>query len=258
MTQIFLFNQNHQIMKPFIKPTLTIFLFFFFSNGYTQFWKTKRVVGNGNLTTETITTSDYDQLKSVGFMDVELVRGTEGKIVVETDENIHELVKINVKNNTLILDTNNVNLKTKKGIHIKVPFEELSSITLVGSGDIYSTHPLETSKFETTLIGSGDIDLKVNSSEINANITGSGDMALTGSTDILHVNIKGSGDFKGEDLQSNRTNVSCMGSGDAVVVAENNLIAKVHGSGDIKYKGEPNQKEIRVFGSGDITNASKQ
>jgi hypothetical protein len=155
-------------MKPSIKPTLTIFLFFFFSNGYTQFWKTKRVVGNGNLTTETTTTSDYDQLKSVGFMDVELFRGTEGKIVV--------------KNNTLILDTNNVNLKTKKGIHIKVPFEELSSITLVGSGDIYSTHPLETSKFETTLIGSGDI----------------------------------------------------------------------------KYKGEPNQKEIRVFGSGNITNASKQ
>ena len=236
-----LFNQ---IMKPFIKPTLTIFLFFFFSNGYTQFWKTKRVVGNGNLTTETTTTSDYDQLKSVGFMDVELFRGTEGKIVV--------------KNNTLILDTNNVNLKTKKGIHIKVPFEELSSITLVGSGDIYSTHPLGTSKFETTLIGSGDIDLKVNSSEIKANITGSGDMALTGSTDILHVNIKGSEDFKGEDLQSNRTNVSCMGSGDAVVVAENNLIAKVHGSGDIKYKGEPNQKEIRVFGSSNITNASKQ
>jgi hypothetical protein len=155
-------------MKPSIKPTLTIFLFFFFSNGYTQFWKTKRVVGNGNLTTEITTTSDYDQLKSVGFMDVELFRGTEGKIVV--------------KNNTLILDTNNVNLKTKKGIHIKVPFEELSSITLVGSGDIYSTHPLETSKFETTLIGSGDI----------------------------------------------------------------------------KYKGEPNQKEIRVFGSGNITNASKQ
>lgn len=92
-----LFNQ---IMKPSIKPTLTIFLFFFFSNGYTQFWKTKRVVGNGNLTTETTTTSDYDQLKSVGFMDVELFRGTEGKIVV--------------KNNTLILDTNNVNLKTKK------------------------------------------------------------------------------------------------------------------------------------------------
>jgi len=236
-----LFNQ---IMKPSIKPTLTIFLFFFFSNGYTQFWKTKRVVGNGNLTTETTTTSDYDQLKSVGFMDVELFRGTEGKIVV--------------KNNTLILDTNNVNLKTKKGIHIKVPFEELSSITLVGSGDIYSTHPLGTSKFETTLIGSGDIDLKVNSSEIKANITGSGDMALTGSTDILHVNIKGSEDFKGEDLQSNRTNVSCMGSGDAVVVAENNLIAKVHGSGDIKYKGEPNQKEIRVFGSSNITNASKQ
>ena len=38
---------------------------------------------------------------------------------------------------------------------------------------------------------------------------------------------------------------------DAVVVANTNLNAKVHGSGDIEYKGAPSQKDIRIFGSGD-------
>jgi ribosome recycling factor len=36
---------------------------------------------------------------------------------------------------------------------------------------------------------------------------------------------------------------------DAVVVANINLNAKVHGSGDIEYKGTPSQKDIRIFGS---------
>lgn len=39
---------------------------------------------------------------------------------------------------------------------------------------------------------------------------------------------------------------------DAVVVANTNLNAKVHGSGDIEYKGAPSQKDIRIFGSGDV------
>ena len=36
---------------------------------------------------------------------------------------------------------------------------------------------------------------------------------------------------------------------DAVVVANTNLNAKVHGSGDIEYKGMPTQKDVRIFGS---------
>jgi len=39
---------------------------------------------------------------------------------------------------------------------------------------------------------------------------------------------------------------------DAVVVANINLNAKVHGSGDIEYKGTPSQKDIRIFGSWDV------
>jgi hypothetical protein len=94
--------------------------------------------------------------------------------------------------------------------------------------------------------------LTIHTSKVKAKVTGSGDMTLSGSTDELQIHVTGSGDFDGESLMSNRTDVSCTGSGDAVVVANTNLNAKVHGSGDIEYKGTPSQKDIRIFGSGDV------
>ena len=240
-------------MKSFIKSLLITLSFFLVSVVHAQFWKHKKVVGNGTLTAETITTPTYDHLKVVGFMDVKLVKGKEGEIVVKADENLQEWIGIKVKNNTLVLDIkDNASIRTKKGIHITVPFEDLSAVNLVGSGDIYTKDTVEASVFETELIGSGDIDLAINASKGKAKVTGSGDMRLSGTTDELYANVTGSGDFNGENLESNRTDVSCTGSGDAVVIANSDLNTKIHGSGNIEYQGSPSQKDIRIFGSGDV------
>jgi hypothetical protein len=37
-----------------------------------------------------------------------------------------------------------------------------------------------------------------------------------------------------------------------VVIANSSLHAKVFGSGDVEYKGAPNEKDVRIFGSGDV------
>ena len=186
-------------------------------------------------------------------LDVKLIQGNEGEITVKTDENLQEWIEVKVKKNTLVLDIkDNVNIRTKKGVHITVPFEEISGVSLVGSGDIHTEDTIKASAFETELVGSGDIDLTIHASIVKAKVTGSGDMTLSGSTDELQIHVTGSGDFDGESLTSNRTDVSCTGSGDAMVVAKTNLNAKVHGSGDIEYKGTPSQTDIRIFGSGDV------
>ena len=221
--------------------------------GHAQFWNYKKVTGNGNLTPKTIKTPAYDHIKSVGFMDVKLIQGNEEEIPVKTDKNLQEWIEVKVKKNTLVLDIkDNVNIRTKKGVHITVPFEEISGVSLVGSGDIHTEDTIKSFAFETELVGPGDIDLTIHPSKVKAKVTGSGDMTLSGSTDEFQIHVTGSGDFDGESLTSNRTDVSCTGSGDAMVVAKTNLNAKVHGSGDIEYKGTPSQTNIRIFGSGDV------
>ena len=238
-------------MKSIIKYTLAIAVTLVcFNTSYAQFTKVK---GNGNIITKTHTTSDYNEVKIQGFMDVKLESGAEGTITVTTDENIHEHLIIESKNGTLTIKVKNkVNIQTKKGVHIVVPFKDLNKVSLTGSGDVLSSSVIESDAFETELTGSGDMKLEVNATTIDAKLTGSGDLKLSGKTTELEVKVTGSGDFFGKGLNAQNTQVYVSGSGDAIVYASKSLKARVNGSGDINYHGNPEATDKKVMGSGDI------
>jgi hypothetical protein len=217
-------------------------------------WGSEKVVGNGNVVTKTVSTSDYSGIQAVGSMDVHLQRGTEGTITITTDENLQEYIIVEVKeNNMLVIRTKkNTNLKTKKGIHVTVPFQDISEISLVGSGNLDSKDTITASELEVSVTGSGDMALVVDTAALNAKVTGSGDMEISGKAADLEVKISGSGDYKGASLIADNTQVYVSGSGDAKVYAKNSIKARVNGSGDIQYAGNPERSDTKVSGSGSI------
>ncbi len=214
----------------------------------------RKIKGNGNITTKTLSTPEYDAVKVVGFMDVYLESGKEGTITVSTDDNLHEYIKIEVNQGELsIRIKKGVNLRTKKGIAITVPVENIEKVSLVGSGDVETRTVLQSSQFDVSLVGSGDIQLDINTTQTDVKIVGSGDIRLTGTTTNLEVKLSGSGDFNGFSLLSENTEAYVSGSGDVKVMAKQQLKARVNGSGDIVYKGNPTTISSKVVGSGDIT-----
>ena len=107
---------------------------------------------------------------------------------------------------------------------------------------------------DVSLAGSGDIVLDIETTAVEGSIAGSGDLTLKGNTDDLNAKVAGSGDFHGFTLQANNTTVSVAGSGDAEVVCNKSLKARVAGSGDIEYRGNPDMEDTKVSGSGTISN----
>ena len=213
-----------------------------------------KVVGNGKVTTKTITTENYDAIRLIGSPSVHLQKGQEGSIKVAAEDNLHAYFVVEVKGKTLIVRwKQGVSVQTKKEVHVWVPFESISKIYLEGSGDIDSKDDIIAEHLKVAATGSGDINLRVQSTKVSVRLVGSGDITLAGSTAKLQVNVRGSGDFKGYDLDAKDTKVSVMGSGDAKVVAKEKIRARVTGSGDIKYKGNPAKEKINVMGSGDIS-----
>lgn len=260
-------------MKNYLNSLILVFITLFsISTSTSQNWMGKKVKGNGNVTTQTKTTADYDIIKVVGSMDVELVSGNEGAITITTDENLHQHLDIESNAGILTIKTKkNSRISTKKGIHITVPFKDLSKVTLVGSGDVTSNAIIIAEKFTTSVTGSGDMELQVKATEINTTVTGSGDLILqidaskteaeiTGSGDLtiqgkthnLKVEVHGSADFNGKDLHAEVTEVFVSGSGDASATAHQSIKARVHGSGDINYSGNPKTSDTKTTGSGDI------
>ncbi|WP_299435822.1 head GIN domain-containing protein [uncultured Maribacter sp.] len=217
----------------------------------------KRIKGNGNVTRINRTTSDYDAIAVSGWFDVNIVDGNEGEITIKGEENLLEYIKTEVKNNKLVIKVEKgINLKPSSwndGIVITVPVKTINAVSLSGSGDIIGKTTINTTNFNTAMSGSGDITLDINSSTINASMSGSGDINLSGSTTNFDATISGSGDIKAFDLIADNVNATISGSADIKVTAKQKLKARVSGSGDINYKGNPVKIDTKVSGSGDIT-----
>nr|WP_315203196.1 head GIN domain-containing protein [uncultured Flavobacterium sp.] len=216
--------------------------------------QSNRIKGNGKIVTEKRSTAGYDEISVSGFFDVILVSGKEGKITIKGEENLLAYVKVEVKDNVLKIYTEkNINISTKEDIVLTVPFEKISAVSLSGSGDVKSKNTIVATNFKAKLSGSGDLTLDVKSTDFEANLSGSGDVVVTGNTDSFTSKTSGSGDVDAVNLIAKKANLTVSGSGDMKVNCSDSLYARVSGSGDIAYKGNPQSKDTKVSGSGDIS-----
>ncbi|TRX35810.1 DUF2807 domain-containing protein [Flavobacterium sp. ZT3R18] len=217
-------------------------------------WSNKRVKGNGKTITEKRTTAGYDEINVSGFFDVVLVSGKEGAITIQGEENLLPYVKVEVEGNVLKIHTEkNISISTNKGIVLTVPFEQISFVSLSGSGDLKSKSTIVGSSFKAKLSGSGDLTLDVKTTTFETNLSGSGDVVLTGNSDSFTSKISGSGDVDAVNLVTKNSNLTVSGSGGMKVNCSESLYARVSGSGDIAYKGNPKTKDTKVNGSGEIS-----
>ncbi len=217
----------------------------------------KRIKGNGNETTITRSTAEYDEVALSGWFDVLLVEGQEGELTLTGESNLLDYIKTEVKNGKLTIKAENgVNLKPSNwnsGITITVPVASINAVTMSGSGDIMGKTTIRTAQMATTMSGSGDITLTIEAERITATMSGSGDINLAGSTQDFEATISGSGDIEAFDLEAEHVDATVSGSADIQVTANRSLTARVSGSGDITYRGNPEKMDTRTSGSGDIS-----
>ncbi|WP_191859775.1 head GIN domain-containing protein [Hanstruepera ponticola] len=236
------------------KILLTVFLLSAISFSCAQSWK--KVSGNGNVTTINRTTSDYDAISCAGSFDYILVSGTEGQLKIEGEENLLKHVITEVKNGKLVVKTERgINLKTSMGktITVTIPFRDINAVSLSGSGDLWTEDTISTTSLDVSLAGSGDMKLDIKATSVESSIAGSGDIDLKGKTTNLEVSIAGSGDYSGFGLEADNTEVSISGSGNAEVVSNLFIKARISGSGDVEYKGNPDKEDTKVSGSGSVS-----
>ncbi|GAB5564022.1 MAG: head GIN domain-containing protein [Winogradskyella sp.] len=239
----------------FLKSIAVLVLVTCSINANAQWGKSKKVKGNGDITTVNRSTNDYNGVKVSGSLDVHLVEGNEGDISIKGDSNLMEYIITEVKNNNLVVKVKKgFYLKPSKSLIVTVPYESINNIGIAGSGDIKNSGTIKADELDISVAGSGDIDLNVNTNSLESSIAGSGDIEITGKTENLVAKIAGYGSFNGSDLDSIDVTVKISVSGDADVVCNGNLIVRISGSGDVNYSGTPKNKDTKISGSGSVSN----
>lgn len=223
-----------------------------------QWWGSKKIKGNGNEQTITRSVGNYDKVNVAGSFDVFLVAGDEGEITIQAEENLMEYIVTETEGNALKIKIEkgyNLEPSRRMDIVITVPFEDISEVSLAGSGDVSNKDLITAKSFECALAGSGDMVLEIEADKIEASVAGSGDLTLRGKADKLEARIAGSGDIHGEGMKAKNVDASVAGSGDMDLRCDGGtLTARVSGSGDIQYSGKASKEDFKVSGSGSISN----
>lgn len=198
----------------------------------------------------------YKGISVAGSYRVRLIKGKEGEITLNGSESDLDNTEIKIKNDILIIKNKESSWfrSWKMGVvEITIPVEEISKLSMSGSGSIYSEFLLQADDFKTIVTGSGKIKTALNSDEFDGLITGSGSIKAWGETHSSNIKITGSGDFNGNELNAVNTKVIITGSGDASVHAEEALNVIITGSGSVKYSGKPDKQISKVSGSGKVS-----
>ncbi len=126
------------------------------------------------------------------------------------------------------------------------------AIKISGSGDLRAGRG-DAEEIEVTVRGSGNIELQsADARAVNLNISGSGNVDVgRGEVRRQRIHITGSGDYDARRVRSLDAEVVITGSGNATIMVEDRLVAKISGSGDVRYEGRPDVRGS-VSGSGDL------
>jgi putative autotransporter adhesin-like protein len=252
---------------------LILILLFFIPSLACRSSATGPVKGSGNIITQTVDVSGFDQVTLEGFGDVYLEQGQTESLSVQTDDNLFSLLDIRVRGKELRIGIKpGFDVSPSESITYNLTVKDLHSVSLAGSGNFY-IEPVKSSDLTVSVPGSGNIKIKgmntdklsidlngsgnitiedILAKTVDASLRGSGDIKLTGNTNTQFVTINGSGNYLTGSLETDKTQISLPGSADVTLWANDELKIQISGSGNLQYYGQPSVDQ-NISGSGNIT-----
>ena len=210
-----------------ITLAVIIIIIFFIKNNLTK----NNIQGSGNIISESRELNNFTSITLLGSIDVNIKTSESNNCVVVADDNLIPYIKTEVVNNKLNISLNeSYSSEDKLVVNINTP--NYDEVSLSGSGNI------------------NILDFKNNN--LSLNISGSGNITGNGEVETLVVKINGSGNLMSKEIKSKSATITINGSGDGEVFASDSISAKINGSGNIKYFGNPENVDSIINGSGDI------
>ena len=212
-------------------------------------WNGPAVAGSGDVTSENRSVPAFDRIEIGGEYEVLVRVGAGPSIVLEGDDNLLPLVRTEVRNGTLHIESEK-DLRPRDEIRIDVGVETLNAIQSGGSSDV-AVRDVRSSAFDVGVSGSSEVVANGEFGDLSASISGSGEIHMNGTADAIDGKVSGSGELDLLEVRARSARIEVSGSGDATVQVSDRLDASVSGSGDVRYRGQP-AIDMDVSGSGSV------
>jgi len=207
--------------------------------------------GVGGTVTETRTPTSFTGVDLSIDANVILHVDSVYHVVLHGQQNILHVISTDVRGNSLKIGFTR-NVSSYSAITIDVYAPRYASAKISGSGDIRNNESWSVSDFETSISGSGNINIDgLQSTSVHSSISGSGSITLGGTCQSLSGIISGSGDIHAFSLSGATGVIDVSGSGKTELNLTQSIDVRISGSGDVYYRNTP-ALTVNISGSGDL------
>ncbi len=238
-------------MKTLLK--LSVALFLVFSTTSCMF---DGVKGNGNVITKNRKISnDFVRIKVSRGLEVYITKDSDVSLSVEADENLHDLIKTEVNNGTLIISSErNIWHASSKKIHLSV--KNLNEILVSSGAEVYSENTLSSNRMKISSSSGAQIQLRLHVDDLTSNSSSGAIINLSGNAVNFDVSTSSGSVVSAYELEVENCIARSSSGSDIKVFVTESFDAKATSGSGIRYKGNPRKVNKRDNSGGSVRNRS--
>ncbi len=197
------------------------------------------VKGNGNVVAKNRSiSSDFVRIKASSGIDVYLTENGESALVVEADENLHEIIETEVKNGTLYIGTKK-NIWSARAKKVHVSIEKLIEIEVTSGAEVTTENTLNADDLKIVATSGANFNLHLNVNNLNCKGSSGSNVNIDGKANRFNVSSSSGSNIDAFGLEISNCIAKASSGSNIKVRVSNSFEGHASTGGNIHYKGDP-------------------
>ena len=187
--------------------------------------------GSGNVATEKRNVSGFKTVDVGGVFQVEIVVQKEFSVEVLADDNLLPLIRTEVDDNTLHIDTE-CRISPTSPVRIRISAPDIEKLQVSGVANVTMSD--------------------VKNSALAVDTSGASKIAITGETSKLTIDVSGASKIDAENLKAIDASIDASGASKISVNVSGELKSDLSGASKVTYTGTPTNVVTKKSGAGGV------
>jgi hypothetical protein len=211
------------------------------------------VTGNRNVITETRKINDdFTKIEVGQGIQLFITQSDDLSLVVKADENLHKLIRTEVKNGVLkISSKRNIRRAKSKKIYLSAP--NINAIKATSGSDVVTENTIRADIFEVHVSSGADARIDINADTVNSSSSSGADLRIKGRANYYTAKATSGSSIRAYSLESKNATVKVNSGANIDVFVTESLTAKATSGGDIDYRGNPKKIDKKKSSGGSIS-----
>lgn len=201
--------------------------------------------------------SPFSKIKVSSGIDLYLTQGAGEAVKVVADEDLIDRIITEVEGETLhiyIKNKTNWNWGWKQERKVYVTFDNLTELNASAGSDVEAEGPVKVKEINISASSGSDVNFDhLTAEKVGLDASSGADINIAGETIYLNAESSSGSDIDCKELISENCRASASSGSDITLYVTKSLSADASSGGDIRYKGNPHERNTDESSGGDVS-----